>query len=60
MTSRFMGGVFLLHADCLNPQFPASAIGQALAESLKDTVEAPLPDRLAELLRRLDGPAAAA
>jgi hypothetical protein len=56
MTTRFTGGVFLLHADSLNPQFPALAIGRSLAESLKDTVEAPLPERLAELLRQLEDP----
>jgi hypothetical protein len=60
MTPRFTGGVFLLHADSLHPQFPALAIGRSLAESLRDTVEAPLPERLTELLRRLDSPDAAA
>lgn len=60
MTTHFTGGVFLLHADSLHPQFPVSTIGQALAEAFKDTVEAPLPDRMTKLLWRLEDPDAAA
>lgn len=54
MTPRFTGSVFLPHANSLHPQFPVSMIGGVLAEAFRDTIEAPLPEHLAEILRRLE------
>jgi hypothetical protein len=55
MTSDIPGGVRLPHVNSLHPHIPVLILGRALAYAMKDTVEEPMPEALAAILRRLEG-----